>query len=521
MAKNANDNMTIRLLSYVFVALIAFAGGFLVGGWSLDGDEDSDSGAAKAPSDSDDAAKADDSAIPVGDSPTLGDDDALITVVEFSDFQCPFCEKGANTVKQLEEKYPDEVRVVFKHNPLPMHKQAPDAHKASIAAHNQGKFWEMHDFLFENQKQIKQNGDDIKGWTAKEAEKMGLDVEQFKKDFDSEETQKKIDADMELSKKVEVKGTPHFFVNGERVKGAKPVGEFEKIIDSQLKEAEKMIDQGSASRGEVYDKMVEKNFDGDGGGGQKAEKPDKPKQPKQAVEYVPVEDEDPGFGNQDDPLVTIVEFSDFQCPFCSKVVPTVDKIKEKYGDDVRFSFKQLPMQMHKQAKPAAKASLAADRQDKFWEMHDLLFEKQKEMKKNGDNFKEWSAGLAEELGMNVDKFKEDYDDPEIEKKVEKDFDLAKEVGARGTPNFWINGVNVRGAQPYQKFESTIDEQIKKAKKLKKEDNLSGDELYKELVELNKKDAPKPSAEKPKKPEKPKQPKADGDVDDLTLDDVPT
>ncbi|QDG51724.1 thioredoxin [Persicimonas caeni] len=502
--------MTARLLSYVFVALIAFAGGFMVGNWNTDGSAGSDENAGAAAK-MDDGGQVDgDSAIPIGDSAVLGKDSAIITVVEFSDFQCPFCQRGANTMKELVEKYPNDVRVVFKHYPLPFHKEAPAASKAAIAAGKQGKFWEMHDWLFENQKQLKQHSGDMKEWTAGHAKELGLDVAKFKKDFDAPETQKQIDEDMKLGQEVAVRGTPHFFVNGERVKGAKPISAFEEIVKRQIKEAKGMLGQAGVTRANLYEKMVAKNFDGG------KEKPQqKPNKPAQKVEFVPVEEGDPMFGNAKDPLVTIVEFSDFQCPFCGKVLPTLDKIKEEYGDQVRVVFKQLPLGMHAQAKPAAQAALAAHKQGKFWEMHDKLFEKQREMRANANNFEEWAAGLAKELGLNVAKFKKDYNDPAIAAKVERDLKLSQKVGARGTPNFWINGVNLRGAQPFPSFKAEIDKQIKLAKELKKK-GLSGEKLYKAAVAENKKNAPK-AAPQPKRD----QPAPKVDVKDLATGDAYT
>ncbi len=469
-------------------------------------------GLTSATDEADEPQLAESDVIPVAGSPMLGDPSAPITVVAFSDLQCPFCSRGAHTVEQLQEKYPEEVRVVFKHYPLPFHKQAPAAHKAAIAAGEQGKFWEMHDLIFENQKQMRQHASDMKEWTAGFAEQLGLDVEQFRADFDAPETQRLIDRDMELGKEVNVQGTPHFFVNGERVKGAKQLAHFEELVKAQLEEADEMQANGVA-RSEIYKKMVAENFDK--GNANKPSNPSKLKSPK--VEFVPVGADDPVFGNTEDPLVTIVEFSDFQCPFCGKVLPTLDKIKEEYGDQVRVVFKQLPLGMHQQAKPAAQAALAAHKQGKFWQMHDLLFEKQREMRSNGSNFKEWSAGLAEELGLDVDQFKKDYDDPEVAKKIETDLKLAQRVGARGTPNFWINGVNLRGAQPFPRFESVIDEQIEQAEKVKADKELSGDKLYEATVALNQKDSPAAAANKPT----PKKPDPKVDVSELTLEDAPS
>jgi protein-disulfide isomerase len=268
--------MTIRLLSYIFVALIAFAGGWVVGGYDAGGsDADGETGAAAKMADT--AAPSGDSAIPIAGSPVLGKESAPIAVVEFSDFQCPFCDRGGKTVKELQEKYPNDVKVIFKHYPLPFHKQAPDASKAAIAAGEQGKFWEMHDWLFENQKQLKAHGSDMKDWTAGYAKELGLDVAKFKKTFDAPATQKTIDDDMALAQKLAVQGTPHFFVNGERVKGAKPLSAFEEIVKRQLGEAKEMKAAGVA-RADIYDKMVAKNFDGGNADKPSAKKPSQPAQ---------------------------------------------------------------------------------------------------------------------------------------------------------------------------------------------------------------------------------------------------
>jgi protein-disulfide isomerase len=521
MAQQTEGNMTVQLLSYVFVALIAFAGGFLVGNWNVDGSSDSAEPGAAAPVADGEGSEAD-TPLPVGDSPVQGSDSATITVIEFSNFQCGYCSRGAETMKQLVEKYPKDVKVVFKHNPLPMHQQAKDAHRAAQAAHNQGKFFEMKDWLFQNQKQFRAKDGEFKEWTAGYAEELGLDVEKFKKDFDAEETNEAIENDLKLSSAVGVRGTPHFFVNGERVKGAKPIGEFDKIVKRQLKEAKELLKEDDVTRANLYQAMVKKNFDG-GPSEQPSQADNKkqPQKPEQLVEYVPVDGDDPVKGAKDDYLVTMVEFSSFQCPFCSKVRPTVKQIEEEYGDKVRIVFKQLPLGMQPQSKPAAQAALAAHQQGKFWEMHGLIFDKQKEMRSQGDNFKEWSAGLAKQIGLNVDKFKKDYDSPAVVKQVEKDAQLASKIGARGTPNFWINGVNLRGAQPFPRFKQELDKQIKMAEKLKKEKNLSGDDLYKALVAANKKSAGAQAKPSPKPQQKPDAPSPSVDASKLALGDAYT
>lgn len=166
--------------------------------------------------------------VDVGSSPVRGNPNAPITIIEFSDFQCPFCARGAATMDEIAKEYGDKVKIAFKHLPLPFHEQATPAAKASIAAHKQGKFWEMHDLLFKNQQEL--------GTEAYEkfAKELGLNMEKFRKDMNSEETAKAVEADAALAASLDVRGTPGFFVNGVQVKGARPVGDFKKIIDRWL-----------------------------------------------------------------------------------------------------------------------------------------------------------------------------------------------------------------------------------------------------------------------------------------------
>lgn len=161
----------------------------------------------------------------------------------------------------------------------------------------------------------------------------------------------------------------------------------------------------------------------------------------------------------DDALVTIVEWSDFQCPFCKRVNPTMAKIQETYGDKVRIAFKHNPLPMHNRAMAAAIAAEAAGRQGKFWEMHDKLFDNGRAL--TDENFEKW----ATELELDVDKFKSDMKDKEIETKVKKQQAQGSTLGARGTPAFFVNGRFLSGAQPFEAFKALIDEEMKEAEAL--------------------------------------------------------
>jgi len=163
-----------------------------------------------------------------GASPVKGNAAAKITIIEFSDFQCPYCRRGYETMEEVLKQYPNDVKVVFKHFPLPFHKEAEPAAKASWAAQQQGKFWEYHDELFKNQEKL---GSDFYMTLAKQ---LKLDVDKFKKDMESEAATKQVKADNDIGQSNGIQGTPGFFVNGVAVKGAYPASHFKTIIDRWL-----------------------------------------------------------------------------------------------------------------------------------------------------------------------------------------------------------------------------------------------------------------------------------------------
>jgi protein-disulfide isomerase len=166
-------------------------------------------------------------------SPAIGPETAAVTIVEFSDFQCPFCGRVGPTLKQIRKEYGDQVRIVFKHQPLDFHAKAPAAHAAAEAAHRQGKFWEMHDKIFAEQKAMSPEK------YVEYATELELDVDQFKVDVASADVKKKVDADKKEAAKLGSTGTPGFFVNGLNLRGAKPFEAFKEVIDKELDKKKK------------------------------------------------------------------------------------------------------------------------------------------------------------------------------------------------------------------------------------------------------------------------------------------
>ncbi len=152
--------------------------------------------------------------------------------------------------------------------------------------------------------------------------------------------------------------------------------------------------------------------------------------------------------------VTVVEFSDFECPYCSRAASVANQIKKKYTKDVRFVFRQFPLSFHKNAHLASQAALAAGAEGKFWEFHDKLFENQKALGR--DNLEKYAG----ELGLDMDKFKKALDDGTYKAAVDKDIELGNKVAVTGTPTMFINGTRVRNPTDFNTVSAQIDKLLK-------------------------------------------------------------
>jgi len=452
--------------SAIVSILIAFVGGLAIGvalGGSGSGGEEvaeitgdaAGAGAAAGEADGIERYK-----VPVtDDQPAKGPADALVTIVEVSDFECPFCKRVGPTLSKLMNEYRGKVRIVWRNNPLPFHRNAGPAHTVAIEAFEQGgseKFWEMHDKLFENQRALSR--EDLIGY----AREIGLNVDQVEAALDNDEHAGTIREDQQVAQRFGARGTPHFFINGRKLAGAQPFEKFDEIVSDEIRRAEQLVETG-VSKNEVYAALTrnaktsfeepERPAAADRGrGAQKVPDPD-------AVYKVPVDDEP--MKGPENALVTIVEFSDFECPFCGRVGPTLKQIADRYGDDVRVVWKNNPLPFHRNAMPAAIAALEIHEQlgdDKFWAFHDKLFENQRALTR--ENLETWAQELG---GVNMGQFRAALDNDEHKSTIEDEQQLARSLGASGTPAFFINGRYLRGAQPLPAFTKVIDEELAKAK----------------------------------------------------------
>ena len=161
----------------------------------------------------------------IGASPTTGATESKVVLIEFSDFQCPYCAKAHETLKQFMAKHQRQVKLVYKHFPLTnIHPEAMPAAKAAWAASQQGKFWQYHDALFANQDKL---GEEFYISTAKA---LNLDLEKFKRDRQSNAATAAIQTDIQLAENLGVKGTPFFVMNGVAFSGAVELSDLEKLL---------------------------------------------------------------------------------------------------------------------------------------------------------------------------------------------------------------------------------------------------------------------------------------------------
>ena len=419
--------------------------------------------------------------VPVDDSPVKGPADALVTIIEISDFECPFCKRVGPTMKQVADTYGGKVRFVFKHNPLPFHPKAMPAAIAAEEGRAQGgsaKFWEMHDRLFDSAPALDRPA------LESVAQAAGLDMTAFRKALDENRHEARIRRDQALATSVGAGGTPAFFVNGRKISGAQPYESFKVVIDEELVKAEALVRSGVPAT-EVYARTIEKGASApvmipSAPGAQAAPAAPPPAAPGMKID---LRTDDPTRGPRAAP-VTLVLFSDFQCPFCARVEPTLAQLQKAYPNDVRVVWKHLPLPMHPQALPASIAAEAARQQGKFWEMHDLLFQNQSQLAP--ERYEPW----ARQLGLDARRFQAASTDPATRARVEEDGKLGARAASQGTPTVYVNCLPVVGAQPYDVFQKAVDAQLARVAELRRAGVKVDDAFYARICEENVKNPPK-------------------------------
>ena len=372
-----------------------------------------------------------------GQAPVAGNrQGALVTIVEFMDFQCPFCGRAAGTMERLLDELGNDARLVFRHYPMPFHRGAMPAAQAAVAAGRQGRFWPMSRLLFENSRRLDEQ------LVFELAEQLQLDMDRFRTDFSSQETIATIEADIQEATRLGVRGTPTFFINGRQAGGARGLDYFLQMTRPLLAQARAAGGSGDA----LYRRLVACGYSERRPTTRQEERRAEPE--KIEIRQVDIGDA-PSLGPQQAPVVMVV-FADFQCPYCARLNSTLQQLLEQYPDQVRLVFKHFPLPFHKQASLAHEAALAAGAQGKFWQMHDMIYANQRRLEQFD------LEGYAGALGLDLGRFSGDLAHHTFAPAVERDLEQARQLGVKGTPTVYVNGRKLVGARSLEQYRQVID-----------------------------------------------------------------
>ncbi len=484
--------------------------------------------------------------ISIENTPILGNKDAKIQIVVFSDFQCPFCSKMATMLHEVEKKYADKVAISFKNFPLNFHQMAYPAAVYARCALKQGKFWELHDKIFANQKDLTE--ENLNKW----AEELKIDTAKVKECITSKTENEVVSKEISEAEKLGIQGTPSVYINGiiftgstaesiiasvenelnpepkgklenstvvlsfndekvtwgeiikeneskikmNKIQALKDEGEFlsktvsqyvserllsdeavaqkfpsmKEYMESILNTAKEPTDEEAKA---FYESMKDK-FQGASFEQvkqyimphlkqQKQQEVAKAKMqelylkykvlvkiPEIAMPAVEISEEDsPVFGNKDS-KITLVEFSDFQCPYCAQYAGFAKEVAEKYKDRVKVVFKHFPLPFHPEAFNASLAAQCAFKQGKFVEMHDKLFQNQAKL--SMDSYSKWAV----EINLNKEEFDKCMADQKVKDKISKDLKESQDIGIQGTPTFYLNGKPYKGEYSVESFGKIIE-----------------------------------------------------------------
>ncbi len=374
--------------------------------------------------------------VPLGKAPIRGNKaGALVTIVEFGGFECPFCAKVQPTLEKIRAQYKDDVRIAFRHNLLPFHKRAKPAAILSLEARSQkgeAGFWAAHDLLFDRATPFDQLDFGVV------AKRLGLNVTRFEKALTDDRWSDFVDDEMADGERLTVNGTPHFFINGRRISGAQPLDAFVKIIDEEIVVAKEVRAKG-VPLNELYDRLIANG-----------KVPEEEPLEKKDVGAIPTTAPTKGPANA---KVTIQIFSDFECPYCARVEPTLAGLARRYRNRIRFVWRDMPLPFHPNAKPAANAAREAQKQrgnKGFWAMHDMLFENQRALSR--ESLEQYAVTQKLDLA----RFTTSLDASTYDAQIQADIDAAKAAGITGAPSFVINGYFVPGAERPSKFRRVIE-----------------------------------------------------------------
>lgn len=396
---------------------------------------------------------------------TLGGAQPLVTVVVFGGYACPPCARTWQVLEHVLEDYGDRVQVVFRSLTIPGMASEEQAVEAAFAAGAQGKFWPMHRRLMTAGGKF-----DRKSLEAY-AKELGLDVAKFVDELDTGVHTAARMRDRREGLELGVKFGPVAFVNGRPVVGHRDEPVWHGLIDQEIAHAQKLLDAGTP-REELYANIIK-----DGVREQIALPPEalaayeqltakkpadeqKPQlqPPDKNTRYRVLAGDAPTTGPADAPLL-LVAFIDMECPYCKRVhKESFAELQKRYPNDLRIAVRHYPLVIHQAAEGLARAAVAAHRQGKFWPFYERLM-----AAKPGQVGRSTFVEIADDLGMDRQRFLNDLDAEEVMEVVREDVRLGRRLGVDGTPGFFLNGRYISGYQPLENMVAKIDEELSHAR----------------------------------------------------------
>jgi protein-disulfide isomerase len=378
------------------------------------------------------------------DAPVWGDRGALVTILWFGDLECPHTRNAYRVIEAVQRAFSGEVRVVWRHRPLSIHKNAKDAARVLAGIRRElgdAAFWRFVAAVSADARDADRPR--LEQW----AERAGAEPIRVTAWLASRDTESEVARDLELAGTFDVRATPTFFVNGVRVDGNRSFDDLKAVVQKELAASRGLASLGNAKG--IYATRVRKNLTGLGA--------------DVAARTCPPVGTSPARGAAD-ALVTIVEFSDFECSFCKQAQPTLETLSTRFGGDVRLVWKNFPLSMHPRAVPAAHFALEARARGgdaSFWKVHDLLFADQKNLDDEG------LEAIAKKAGLDGEQLLAAVARGAHKAAIAADMEQGKRLGVRGTPTFFVNGRQIAGALPLDKFQAVVSEELDVARRLVK------------------------------------------------------
>ena len=339
-----------------------------------------------------------------------------VSLVVFTDLECPYSSQMFFVLQKLQAKYPAQLHVTYKQSPLAIHPDSPLAHRAALAAGRQGRYNAMAELLYTNQKPH-----DVASLISF-ARQLHLDVPRFRNDLNSSSIAAELDKDMDESRAFGVYQTPTLFLNGKTLVGYQSQQTLAELIEKAAVLDVTVSEAAPAGAGEAIAPAL-----------------------LSEIQNAPTAAQ----GASNAPL-TIVEFTDFQCPYCKAAVAPMEQLMAERGREVRWEIRTFPLDFHPDSELATEAALAAGEQGKFWPMHDLLFANQSALK--AENLRAY----AEQLHLDMRVFDEALTTHRFAGQIAADRALGTKAGVDGTPTFIIGGRAVSGVRSLPELEQMTD-----------------------------------------------------------------